>query len=36
MNYSDLGEPMKHYLNEIQLDIATIHTRISQNWFTNQ
>jgi uncharacterized alpha-E superfamily protein len=36
INYSDLGEPMKHYLNEIQLDIATIHTRISQNWFTNQ
>lgn len=36
VDYSDLGEPMKDYLNDMQLDIASIHSRISQNWFTNQ
>lgn len=36
IDYSDLGEPMKYYLNEMQLDIAAVHSRISQNWFTNQ
>lgn len=33
MDYSDLGEPMKDYLNELQLDLAAIHTAISENWF---
>ena len=36
VDYSDLGEPMKDYLNDMQLDIASIHTSISKNWFTNQ
>ena len=36
IDYSDLGEPMKELLNDIQLDLAAIHTSISQNWFTNQ
>jgi uncharacterized alpha-E superfamily protein len=36
VDYSDLGEPMKDLLNEIQLDIVSIHNSISQNWFTNQ
>jgi uncharacterized alpha-E superfamily protein len=35
VNYNDLGEPMKDYLNDLQLDIAAIHSHISQNWFTN-
>jgi uncharacterized alpha-E superfamily protein len=35
VNYSDLGLPMKDYLNDIQLDIASIHMDISKNWFTN-
>ena len=33
VNYSDLGEPMKDYLNDMQLAIASIHTSISENWF---
>tara|TARA_R110001592_G_scaffold175466_1_gene414624 strand:- start:51886 stop:52818 length:933 start_codon:yes stop_codon:yes gene_type:complete len=36
VDYSDLGEPMKELLNDIQLDIVSIHNSISQNWFTNQ
>lgn len=36
VDYSDLGEPMKDYLNDMQLDIASIHSSISQNWFKNQ
>ena len=35
IDYSDLGSPMKDYLNDMQLDIASIHMDISQNWFTN-
>jgi len=35
VDYSDLGAPMKDYLNDMQLDIASIHMDISQNWFTN-
>lgn len=35
VDYSDLGEPMKDYLNDRQLDIAAIHKSISDNWFTN-
>lgn len=34
VDYSDLGEPMKDFLNDMQLDIASIHTSISGNWFT--
>jgi len=33
VDYSDLGEPMKDYLNDMQLAIASIHTGISKNWF---
>jgi uncharacterized alpha-E superfamily protein len=36
IDYSDLGEPMKDFLNEMQLDIAAIHSSISKNWFTYQ
>ncbi len=36
VDYSDLGEPMKDLLNDIQLDIVSIHNSISHNWFTNQ
>jgi len=35
IDYSDLGIPMKDYLNDMQLDIASIHMDISQNWFIN-
>jgi hypothetical protein len=36
MDYRDLGIPMKDFLNDMQLDIAAIHSSISENWFTNQ
>ncbi|CCK77387.1 conserved hypothetical protein [Oleispira antarctica RB-8] len=36
IDYSDLGVPMKDFLNDMQLDIAEIHSSISKNWFTNQ
>lgn len=36
IDYSDLGEPIRDLLNDIQLDIAAIHSSISQNWFTYQ
>ena len=36
VDYSDLGEPMKDFLNDMQLGIAALHTRITQNWFTYQ
>ena len=36
INYNDLGEPMIDFLNDIQLDLADIHVRISQNWFISQ
>lgn len=35
VNYDDLGDPMKEFLNDIQLDIVSIHNSISHNWFTN-
>ncbi|GAA6133233.1 alpha-E domain-containing protein [Oceaniserpentilla sp. 4NH20-0058] len=35
-DYSDLGLPMKDFINEVQLDIAAVHSRIAQNWFINQ
>ena len=35
VDYSDLGEPMKDLLNDIQLDIVSIHSSIYQNWFKN-
>jgi uncharacterized alpha-E superfamily protein len=35
VDYNDLGIPMKDFLNDMQLDIASIHMDISQNWFTN-
>lgn len=34
VDYSDLGEPMKDFLNDMQLDLAAIHTQVYQNWFT--
>ena len=36
IGYDDLGEPMKDFLNDTQLDIVSIHNSISHNWFTNQ
>jgi uncharacterized alpha-E superfamily protein len=34
LDYSDLGEPMKDILNNLQLDLGVIHTSVSENWFT--
>lgn len=34
LDYSDLGEPMKVMLNDLQLDLGVIHNSISDNWFT--
>ena len=34
VNYDELGEPMKDYLNDLQLDLASLHTTIASNWFT--
>lgn len=36
VDYDDLGIPMKDFLNEMQLDIASVHTHIANNWFVNQ
>lgn len=36
VDYSDLGDPMKDLLNDIQLDMLSIHNSIAKNWFTNQ
>mgnify|MGYP003298668864 CR=1 FL=1 len=36
IDYSDLGEPMKDFFNDMQLDVAEIHSSISKNWFTYQ
>lgn len=33
VDYTNLGEPMKEFLNDIQLAIVSIHNNISQNWF---
>ncbi len=33
VDYSELGEPMKHFLNDLQLDLAAIHFAIAENWF---
>lgn len=33
LDYSDLGEPMKNILNELQLDLGKIHNSIAENWF---
>ncbi len=33
VDYTNLGEPMKEFLNDIQLDIVSIHNSVSQNWF---
>ncbi len=35
VDYSDLGEPMIIFLNDMQLDIASIHSLITNNWFAN-
>ena len=35
VDYNDLGEPMIVYLNDLQLAIASIHSSVSKNWFTN-
>lgn len=35
IDYSDLGEPMKDFLNDMQLDFAGLHNCIAQNWFRN-
>lgn len=34
LDYSDLGEPMKEMLNDLQLDLGVIHNSVSENWFT--
>lgn len=33
VDYSDLGEPMKERLNDLQLDLASVHNAIAENWF---
>jgi uncharacterized alpha-E superfamily protein len=35
VDYSDLGEPMKDFLNDMQLDFAALHDCVAQNWFKN-
>lgn len=31
--YQNLGEPLREYLNELQLDLASIHSAIAEAWF---
>lgn len=31
--YKNLGAPMRDYLNSLQMELASVHTRIAENWF---
>lgn len=33
VNYDELGMPLRDYLNELQLKLATIHSIIANRWF---
>ncbi len=33
VDYSDLGEPMKHFINDLQLELGAVHFAIAENWF---
>lgn len=35
VDYRDLGQPLKDYLNDLQLDLASVHVAIRDNWFAN-
>ncbi|TVZ38162.1 putative alpha-E superfamily protein [Alteromonadaceae bacterium 2753L.S.0a.02] len=33
VDYEQLGEPLRDYLNDLQTDLASIHSHIAANWF---
>ena len=33
VDYEDLGEPLRDYLNDLQVELASIHDIISKTWF---
>lgn len=33
VQYEDLGDPMREYLNNLQIELAELHFVISENWF---
>ncbi len=33
--YPAMGEPMRDYINSLQMELATLHTQIAQNWFNH-
>jgi len=35
VDYEKLGQPLKDYLNDLQLDLASMHVAIRDNWFAN-
>lgn len=35
VDYEQLGEPLRDYLNDLQTELADIHNKIALNWFTS-
>ncbi len=33
--YPAMGEPMRDYINSLQMELATLHSQIAQNWFNH-
>ncbi len=33
VDYTELGEPLRDYLNDLQQDLASVHTQIARTWF---
>jgi len=33
IDYTELGEPLRNYLNDLQITIANFHTQVSETWF---
>lgn len=36
VDYDELGEPLREYLNHLQLELASIHNLIAQTWFNQE
>ncbi len=36
VDYNQLGEPLRDYLNDLQVDLGNIHQEISENWFNQK
>ncbi len=36
VDYEKMGQPLRDYLNDVQISLASIHTLISENWFAEK